>query len=456
MAVVQIGVPAVITPKHNQLPIDLGPIQLVAVSSLKYPKAFKVYSSATVRRAARFIEALGLRVPVLIDRDRNIICGEIWTLAHKHLGSPEISVLVADGLTKDQLDAYRIGMQRIPELGEWDNGALGELFQDWTGRDMGFDIELTGFALPEIDILIQAAKTDTSDVSDDALESSDVGPLITKPGDLWQCGPHRILCGSSIVRSSFDTLMINDRAAAVITDPPYNVAIDGHVGGKGNIHHQEFAMASGEMNNGEFVDFLQSFMGHAAAFSREGSLHYVFMDWRHAAELMQAGSSVYQELKNVAVWVKSNGGMGSLYRSRHELVFVYKYGRATHRNNVQLGRFGRNRSNVWEYPGANGFDGRKTEEGHLLALHPTVKPVQMLADIMLDCTARADIILDPFLGSGSSLIAAERVGRQLRAIEIDPRYVDLTIRRWQRHTGDQAVHAVTGVRFDQPTSNMAS
>jgi DNA modification methylase len=171
---------------------------------------------------------------------------------------------------------------------------------------------------------------------------------------------------------------------------------------------------------------------------------------------MQAGSSVYQELKNVAVWVKSNGGMGSLYRSRHELVFVYQYGRATHRNNVQLGRFGRNRSNVWEYPGANGFDGRKTEEGHLLALHPTVKPVQMLADIMLDCTARADIILDPFLGSGSSLIAAERVGRQLRAIEIDPRYVDLTIRRWQRHTGDQAVHAVTGVRFDQPTLNTES
>jgi DNA modification methylase len=347
-------------------------------------------------------------------------------------------------------------MQRIPELGEWEDNSLGELFQDWTGRDIGFDIELTGFALPEIDLLIQSVKAPTPVESADALESSDVGPRVTSPGDLWQCGQHRIFCGSSIVRNSFATLMVEDRAAAIITDPPYNVAIDGHVGGKGNIHHEEFAMASGEMNNREFIDFLQAFMGHAAAFSRDGSLHYIYMDWRHAAELLQAGSSVYQELKNVAVWVKSNGGMGSLYRSRHELVFVYKYGRTGHRNNVQLGRFGRNRSNVWEYPGANGFDGRKTEEGHLLALHPTVKPVQMLADIMLDCTARADIVLDPFLGSGSSLIAAERVGRKLRAIEIDPRYVDLAIRRWQRHTGDQAVHAITGVRFDQLIINTAS
>jgi DNA modification methylase len=201
-------------------------------------------------------------------------------------------------------------------------------------------------------------------------------------------------------------------------------------------------MASGEMTNAQFVEFLTTFMRSAASFSVAGSLHYIFMDWRHAADLLQAGAGVYEELKNVAVWVKSNGGMGSFYRSRHELVFIYKSGKASHRNNVQLGRFGRNRSNVWEYAGANGFDGRKTDEGHLLALHPTVKPVQMLADIMLDCTARGELVLDPFLGSGSSLIAAERVGRKLRA-----RYVDLAIRRWQRHTGDQAVHAKTRKEF---------
>ncbi len=189
-------------------------------------------------------------------------------------------------------------MQRIPELGEWDNSALGELFQDWTDRDIGFDIELTGFALPEIDIFIQNAKVHPSDVSADALEPSDVGALVTKPGDLWQCGKHRIFCGSSIELNSFAALMAKERAAAVITDPPYNVAIDGHVGGKGHIHHPEFAMASGEMDSREFIDFLQAFMAHAAAYSRDGSLHYIYMDWRHAAQLMQAGSSVYRELKN--------------------------------------------------------------------------------------------------------------------------------------------------------------
>lgn len=435
--------------RSNQVACDLGPTQLVAVSSLKFLKSFKTYSSASVKTAARFIETFGLRLPVLLDSKRNIVSGEIWVLAHKHLGLPEISVLFVEGLSADQLNAYRLGMQRIPELGGWDNESLGELFQDWTSREIDFNVELPGFAIPEIDALISGLpdKPGASDVVD-SIEAPDIGPVVTQPGDLWNCGGHRILCGSSTDEESFRTLMGQQTAAAVVTDPPYNVAVDGHVGGKGSIRHKEFAMASGEMTGTQFVAFLTVFMRNAARFSVDGSLHYVFMDWRHMADLLQAGSAVYKELKNLAVWVKSNGGMGSHYRSRHELVFIFKSGSAAHRNNVQLGRFGRNRSNVWEYPGANGFDGRKTEEGHLLALHPTVKPVQMLADIMLDCTARGDVVLDPFLGSGSSLIAAERVGRKLRAIEIDPRYVDLSIRRWQRHTGDHAVHALTGKRFE--------
>jgi DNA modification methylase len=432
----------------NRLPSDLGPTQLIAVSSLSYPRALKNYSTAVIKKAARFIEALGLRAPILIDRERNVVCGEIWALAHRHLGLPEISVLFVDGLSKEQLDAYRIGMQRIPELGEWDNQYLGDLFQDWTSRDIDFDIGLTGFDVPEIDRLIEQFNSAPTDPSADALEPSDAGPVVTKPGDLWRCGNHRIYCGSSIVRASFETLIGEDRAAAIITDPPYNVAIDGHVGGKGKVRHHEFAMASGEMTNREFVDFLMQFMQHASDFSQQGSLHYIYMDWRHATEALQAGSSIYSELKNIAVWVKTNGGMGSLYRSQHEFVFVYKHGNASHRNNVQLGKFGRNRSNVWQYAGANGFDGRNTDEGHLLALHPTVKPVQMLADIMLDCTARSDLVLDPFLGSGSTLIAAERVGRKLRAIELDPAYVDVAIRRWQRHTGGCAMNEITGKTFD--------
>jgi DNA modification methylase len=438
-----------INSKHNQLPSDLGPTQLVAVSSLKFPRSFKIYPSSTIKKAARFLETFGPRLPVLVDSDRNIVAGEIWALAHQRLGLPEISALFIEGLSADQLQAYRIGIQRIPELGDWDDGALGELFKDWTSRDLEFDVELTGFEMPEIDTLIgNLGVAPRGDEADHNLEPTDVGPPITQPGDIWIAGPHRILCGNSIESTSFEALMRNEKASVVITDPPYNVAIDGHVGGKGRIHHGEFVMASGEMSGDEFQVFLQVFMELLAQHSADGSLHYIFMDWRHTADLLRAGEQVYRRLKNIVVWVKSNGGMGSLYRSQHEFVFVYKNGDAPHRNNVQLGRHGRNRTNVWQYAGANGFDGRTTEEGHLLALHPTVKPVQMLADALLDSSARGEIALDPFLGSGSTLIACERVGRRLRGIELDPAYVDVAIRRWQRHTGASAVNAATGRTFD--------
>jgi DNA modification methylase len=430
--------------KHNQIACDLGPTQLIAVSSLKFPQSFKIYPSATIKKAARFLETFGPRLPVLVDSDRNIVAGEIWALAHQRLGLPEISALFIEGLSADQLQAYRIGIQRIPELGDWDDGALGELFKDWTSRDLEFDVELTGFGMPEIDTLIgNLGVAPRDDEADDSLEATDIGPPITRPGDIWIAGPHRILCANSIESTSFDALMCNEKASVVITDPPYNVAIDGHVGGKGRIHHSEFVMASGEMSGDEFQVFLQVFMGLLAQHSADGSLHYIFMDWRHTADLLRAGEKVYRRLKNIVVWVKSNG-----YRSQHEFVFVYKNGDAPHRNNVQLGRHGRNRTNVWQYAGANGFDGRTTEEGHLLALHPTVKPVQMLAEALLDSSARGEIALDPFLGSGSTLIACERVGRRLRGIELDPAYVDVAIRRWQRHTGASAVNAATGRAFD--------
>lgn len=435
--------------KHNQLPIDLGPTQLIAVSSLTFPKSLKVYPLATVKKAARFIEAFGSLLPILVDSDRNVISGEIWAWAHKRLGLPEISALFVEGLSPDQLQAYRIGIQRIPELGNWDDGALAELFKDWTSRDLEFDIELTGFEMPEIDTLIGSlAIAPEGAEADDSLESTDVGPPITKLGDIWHAGSHRILCGNSIEGASFEALMGGEKASIIITDPPYNVAINGHAGGKGQIHHREFAMASGEMSCDQFRAFLEKTTGLLVQHSTDGSLHYIFMDWRHTADLLRAGEKIYGELKNIVVWAKSNAGMGSLYRSQHEFVFVFKNGSAPHRNNVQLGRHGRNRTNVWHYAGANGFDGRATEEGHLLALHPTVKPVQMLADALLDASARGDLVLDPFLGSGSSLIASERVGRQLRAIELDPAYVDVAIRRWQRHTGLRAINAATGIAFD--------
>ena len=237
----------------------------------------------------------------------------------------------------------------------------------------------------------------------------------------------------------------------IFTDPPYNVPIEGHVSGLGSIHHREFAMACGEMNEAQFTRFLTDVCGLAARHSRDGAIHFVCMDWRHLGELLAAGTRIYSELKNICVWVKHNAGMGSLYRSQHELVLVFKHGRAAHHNNIELGRFGRHRSNVWEYAGANSF-GRATEDGNLLALHPTVKPVAMVADAILDCSARGDIILDPFLGSGTTLIAAERTGRRCHGVELDAGYLDTAIRRWQTFTGENARHAATGHSFTETES----
>jgi DNA modification methylase len=238
--------------------------------------------------------------------------------------------------------------------------------------------------------------------------------------------------------------MAGDKAAMVFSDPPYNVPIDGFVGGKGKIRHREFAMAAGELSPAEFQAFLGTVVGHMTAHSIDGALHYLCMDWRHAHELLAAAERSYS-LKNLAVWVKDRAGMGSLYRSQHELIFVLKHGKGRHRNNVELGRHGRHRSNVWHYPSI--VSDRKGEEGDLLALHPTVKPIRLVADAVLDASARGDVVLDPFLGSGTTLMACQRVGRHCRGMELDPRYVDVVIRRWQRDTGDAAIHAGSGQTF---------
>jgi len=273
------------------------------------------------------------------------------------------------------------------------------------------------------------------------------GPAVSKIGDLWRLGRHCLLCGSTLDTAAFTALMADERASVVFTDPPYNVPIDGHAGGLGAIHHRPFPMASGEMDRSEFTAFLRQAFRNLAAFSIDGALHYICIDWRHLDELLVAGRDAYSELKNLCVWVKDNAGMGSLYRSQHELVFVFKHGRNGHRNNVQLGQFGRNRSNVWHYPGANSLS-RSGAEGNLLALHPTVKPVAMVADAILDCSARGEVVLDGFLGSGTTLIAAERTGRRCYGLELDPGYVDTTIRRWQGLTGGSARHAASGRPFD--------
>jgi DNA modification methylase len=334
----------------------------------------------------------------------------------------------------------------LAEKAGWDKSILATELQNLLTIESDFDVTITGFEIPEIDILLTATD-DKRDPHDD-FEVTEMSEPITRSGDLWQLGRHRILCGSSIEQHSFSKLFGNKRAGVVFVDPPYNVEIGSNVSGKGSTCHREFKMASGEMSEFEFISFLTSSLRLLALYSASGSVHFVCMDWRHIGELLNAGRQVYESLLNVCIWVKNNGGMGSFYRSRHELVFVFRNGKAQHRNNVRLGRYGRNRTNVWEYPSVNTLS-KVSDEGNLLALHPTVKPVALVADALLDCSSRDDVVLDSFLGSGSTLIAAERTGHSCYGIEIDPIYVDTAIKRWQRYTGDHAVHAVSGIRFDE-------
>jgi DNA modification methylase len=270
---------------------------------------------------------------------------------------------------------------------------------------------------------------------------------VTKPGDLWLLGRNRLICGDALMGQTYQRLMADKLAAAVFTDPPYNDPIDGYVTGFGKVHHPEFAMACGEMTKTEFTEFLSKTFANLRIASAPGSIHFLCIDWRHIKELFAAAEQTYTEFKNVCVWMKETGGQGSLYRSQHELVFVFKSGKAKHRNNVQLGHYGRYRTNVWQYSRVNSRCS-KAEEPNLQS-HPTVKPVAMVADAILDCTARGEIVLDAFLGSGTTLIAAERVGRICYGIELAPAYVDLAVRRWQAYTGNKARNAKSRRSFDE-------
>jgi DNA modification methylase len=433
---------------HNCLLTDLGPVASIDIEQLHVTESVKTFPRTLVKKAAKLTETIKFLMPILVDAKGEIVAGEIWYRVAKFLELAEVPIIRVLQMSPAQVRAYRIAEQRLQEQAPWDEQALGLIFKDLSDQDLDFSLDLTGFSTTNIDLLIDGIEQNPADPDpSDGVMIPDAGLPVTKPGDTWIMDGHRVHCGNSLDCLSYQAVMDNAQAALVITDPPYNVAIGGHVGGKGQIQHREFAMASGEMKPGEFVNFLGSVFELLVRFSTDGSLHYIFMDWRHATELLAAGNSTYARLINLCTWIKRNGGMGSFYRSRHELVFVFKNGTAPHRNNIELGKHGRNRTNVWEYGGINSF-GRVTDEGNLLAMHPTVKPVQMIVDAILDCSARGDILLDPFLGSGSCLIAAERTGRVLRGIEIDPRYVDVAIRRWQRHTGGHAVHAASGDRFD--------
>jgi DNA modification methylase len=430
------------TDNLSELSIVNQPVDSLAA----YPSNARTHSKHQIRQIAASIKEFGFTNPVLIDRHNAIIAGHGRVEAAKLLGIDQVPTIRLDGLTEDQVRAYVIADNRLAEKAGWDKAILAIELQHLLIVESDLDVTVTGFEVPEIDLIL--SQTAIKPDPDDVFDTDQTDQTVTQSGDLWLLGRHRVLCGNSLEENSYKALMVSRRANVVFVDPPYNVAIEGNVSGHGSIHHTEFAMASGEMNEAEFVAFLTTGLRLLARYSSSGSIHFVCMDWRHAGELLAAGNQIYEAFLNLCVWVKNNGGIGSFYRSRHELVFVFKNGKGPHRNNVMLGRFGRNRTNVWEYPSVSALS-KQGDEGNLLALHPTVKPVSLIADALLDCSARGDIVLDSFLGSGSTLIAAERVGRICLGIEIEPRYVDVAIRRWQRHTGDCAIHAATRKSFDE-------
>jgi DNA modification methylase len=397
-------------------------IEFVPVERLRpWARNARTHSRKQLRQIADSIRTFGFTNPVLIDEEGAILAGHGRVEAAKMLGLGAVPCLRIGAMTAEQKRAYVIADNKLALNAGWDEEILAIELQGLLATELDFDIWVTGFSIPEIDSLIEGLNPEEAgDPIEDALPPDRDGPTVTRLGDLWQLGPHRVVCGDALRAATYEVLLGEERARMIFTDPPYNVPIAGHVGGSGAIQHREFVMASGEMTREAFTSFLETAFGHLATFSADGSIHFICMDWRHMAEMLAAGQAIYTELKNLIVWVKDNGGMGTFYRSRHELIFAFKHGTAPHINSFELGQHGRYRTNVWQYRGVNAFGASRMAE---LALHPTVKPVAMIADAMKDVSQRGAIVLDAFGGSGSTLIAAHKTGRRARLIELDPAYV---------------------------------
>lgn len=421
--------------------------QMIAIAALKpYARNARTHSRRQIKKIAASIERFGFVNHVLIDENNQIIAGHGRVAAAKILGWKQVPTLRVDHLSEIEKRAYILADNRLAEEAGWNKEILAIELQALI--DVDFSIEVAGFEIAEVDQALDDAaevKAPDRNIDDDVPPLAEPRNAVTRPGDLWLLGRHRLLCGDATAAESYSRLLAGDKAALIFTDPPYNVAISGHVSGLGKVQHREFAMASGEMSADEFRDFLERVFRHMATHSADGSVHFVCMDWRHMAETLAAGERAYSELKNLCVWVKSNGGMGTFYRSRHEMIFAFKNGTAPHINNFELGQTGRYRTNVWEYAGVNSFGG---DRDAALAMHPTVKPAALVADAIKDCSKRNQIVLDPFGGSGTTIIAAEKTGRRGYLLELDPIYCDTIVRRWQRFTGKTAVHAETGRGFE--------
>lgn len=405
------------------------------------------HSTKQVHLIAESIKGFGFVAPILIESTGEIIAGHGRYEAAKLLGMKTVPVVCLDHLAPHQIRAYRIADNRLAELSGWDNAILKVEMSYFD--EINFDVELTGFETPQIDMImsVDEAPVPKADPADALVPVG--AQAVTRRGDLWLLGDHRILCGDARERADYEKLMGGERAQMTFTDPPYNVRINGHVGGLGKIKHRAFPMASGEMDKPGYTAFLTIVFGEIVAASQDGALIYTCIDGPHLHEMLNAGYATFDELKAVITWAKTNAGMGSLYRSQTELIPLWKTGKAPHINNIELGRHGRYRTTLWTYAGANGFGRGRMED---LAAHPTVKPCAMVMDAIKDASKAKGIILDPFGGSGTTLIAAAKTKRRGYLMELDPLYVDVAIARWEKLFKGQARHAATGLSFAEMTS----
>jgi DNA modification methylase len=433
--------------------VDALRVEMLSVAALRpNPKNPRKHSSRQLKRLAALIREVGFINPVIVDETKMILAGHGRVAAARKLGLTEIPVIIFDYLTPAQKRAYLIADNRIAEQAGWDQELLavelGELIELLPAE--GLDVTLTGFEVAEIDLLI--ANMATSPPAQEDVLPTLPNEVVSRSGDLWQLGKHRLLCGDAREAGNFVRLMDGTSAAAVFCDPPYNLRVS-DIGGRGKIQHPEFAFASGEMQPAEYREFLSQTLGNGVRVSADGAVHFACMDWRHIADLIEVGRGIYGAMLNLVVWNKTNSGQGSFYRSQHELIGVFRVGEKSHKNNVQLGRFGRNRSNLWSYAGANTFS---PDRMNVLSVHPTVKPVALVADAILDCTARGDVVLDQFAGSGTIVLAAEKTGRVAYAMEYEARYVDVAVRRWESVTKLEATLARDGRTFDEVAASRLS
>jgi len=434
--------------------VEPGAIENVPVGDLKPdPRNARKHPESQINLLAASIRQFGFVGVITIDEGNRIIAGHGRHQAANRVGMDVVPCIRVTHLTAKAKIALALADNRLGELSAWDEVALGSQLEQLLTPDLEFEFEVTGFDTVDADRLLGpepdplGRKSGTGEVSSDPddhvppLETE--GPSVSRPEDVWELGVHRLLHGDALDPRSYEILLGDDVATQIVTDPPYNVPNRGHVSSR---PFREFPMAAGEMSPKEFSGFLTRALSCAAGAACNGAIFHVFIDWHHLAEIQTAIKEAGLKVKNLCVWAKPSAGMGSFYRSQHELIFVLKHGTARHVNNFGLGARGRNRSNVWRYPAVRGVRrGVNDPDGG----HPTVKPVALVMDAIRDCSRRHEIVLDPFGGSGTTLIAAERVGRRGRLIELDGHYVDLIIRRWQAVVKRPATRVSDGRSFDQ-------